>query len=221
MTLSPHRVRPAIAVFVALTGALAANIFYMQPGARSLAGLGEHGPVPAWSLQLATGSTSRPAALDGEGPVDRAEVTRAVQRELNVQGYEAGAVDGIAGLVTRAAIMAYEADRGLALTGEPDAGLLKRLVLGASKDAPAQSKGRPTQEPGPQAEMVIKAVQRALDSQGLDPGPVDGRLTGQTVKAIRAFEAAQKLPETGRISGPLLARIGRLAGQQGSQTQAW
>ncbi len=33
-------------------------------------------------------------------------LTRAIQRELKAKGYEAGAVDGVAGLVTRAAIMA-------------------------------------------------------------------------------------------------------------------
>ena len=44
--------------------------------------------------------------------VDRSDLTRAIQRELKAKGYEAGAVDGVIGLVTRGAIMAYESDAG-------------------------------------------------------------------------------------------------------------
>lgn len=217
--MTPYWVRPGIAAFVLLSGGLAANLLYLQPAARTVAGAGGQGPIPAWSLQLTTGSTgpARPQTREGGG--DRAELTRAVQRELRAKGYEAGAVDGMAGLVTRAAIMAYEADRGLPLTGEPDETLLKRLVLGAEGEAPPPAGGA-SGDPGPEAEIVIKAVQRGLESIGLKPGAIDGRLNANTVKAIRAFEAAQKMPESGRISGALVARLARVAGQ-GTLTQTW
>jgi peptidoglycan hydrolase-like protein with peptidoglycan-binding domain len=42
----------------------------------------------------------------------------AVQQQLALQGYYRGAVDGIEGPRTRAAVRAYEADHGLAVTGD-------------------------------------------------------------------------------------------------------
>lgn len=42
----------------------------------------------------------------------------AVQQQLAAQGYYTGAVDGINGPRTRAAVRAYEADHGLAVTGD-------------------------------------------------------------------------------------------------------
>ena len=49
-------------------------------------------------------------------------MTRAVQRELQIRGYETGARDGVAGVMTRGAIMAYEHDHGLAADGAPQPG---------------------------------------------------------------------------------------------------
>jgi peptidoglycan hydrolase-like protein with peptidoglycan-binding domain len=117
-------------------------------------------------------------------------------------------VDGIPGLVTRAAIMAYESDRGLPLTGEPGQSLLQNIVLGTDAGAGQASRV----EPGPQAQAVIKAVQRSLAGLGFAPGPINGRLGDETARAIRKFEAAQGMKESGRISGPLIARLTRLAG---------
>ena len=211
--MTPYWVRPGLAAFALLCGGLAANLLYLQQGTRTVA----QGPAPAWSLQLTTGSTGPARTEEREGGGDRTELTRAIQRELRAKGYEAGTVDGVAGLVTRAAIMAYEADRGFPLTGEPDEALLKRLVLGTEGAAP--SAGGAPSATGPEAERVIRAVQRGLGSIGLRPGAIDGRLSAETVKAIRAFEMAQKLPESGRISGSLVARLARVAGQ-GTLTEA-
>ena len=63
-----------------------------------------------------------PAPPSSETP----ETIRAIQRELQARGYEAGAADGVPRLVTRAAIMAYEHDNGLPLStdvpGYPETG---------------------------------------------------------------------------------------------------
>jgi localization factor PodJL len=55
-------------------------------------------------------------------------------------------------------------------------------------------------------------VQRFLAKLGYKPGTATGKMTAETAHAIRAFEADQALPESGRVSGPLIARLGRLAG---------
>ena len=50
---------------------------------------------------------------------------------------------------------------------------------------------------------------------GLDykPGNAAPSLTAETRRAILAFEAAQNLPETGRISAPLVSRLMKLQAQ--------
>ncbi|HKK31307.1 MAG TPA: peptidoglycan-binding domain-containing protein [Alphaproteobacteria bacterium] len=50
-----------------------------------------------------------------------------IQRALSREGYDAGSPDGILGPRTRAAIQAFQMDRGLQVTGEPSADLLAAL----------------------------------------------------------------------------------------------
>ncbi len=157
-----------------------------------------------------TTATVQPAAdllPAGDGP----ETVRAVQRELQARGYEAGTADGVPGLITRAAVLAYEYDHGLPMTGEPSEKLLKKILLGESQ--PAATPGSAGLERSSQAEQVIRTVQQSLANAGYAVGKSDGRLGEETVRAIREFEMDQGLPETGRISGQLVARLARLAGQ--------
>jgi hypothetical protein len=53
-----------------------------------------------------------------------------VQRELRSRGYYRGAIDGDIGPGSRAAIRAYQADRGLSVTGRIDSRLLRSLGIG-------------------------------------------------------------------------------------------
>ena len=55
------------------------------------------------------------------------ETVQAIQRKLNELGYEAGNVDGLMGPGTRAAITAFQQDKGLASTGVADQALLLQL----------------------------------------------------------------------------------------------
>lgn len=155
------------------------------------------------------GTTVEQQSPGSEGP----ETIRAVQRELQARGYEAGTVDGVPGLITRAAILAYEYDHGLPMTGEASERLLKQILLGELQ--PSATPGAPTgsAEHSPQAEQVIRTVQQSLANAGYAVGKPDGRMGEETVRAIREFETDQGLPETGRVSGQLVARLARLAGQ--------
>lgn len=223
--MTPTSVRLGVLAFTLLTGALATNMLILQPPGRQVAGL-ESAHHPA-SVETARAPQAAPPAAAPNAVVpplaletgavrpltetaDASGLTRAIQRELKAQGYETGAVDGVPGLVTRGAIMAYESDANLPLTGEPRHALLQHIVLGSAEIAPVD-RTRPT-APGPEAEAVIRAVQRAFRQLGYMTTVPNGRLNDETRRAIRKFETERSLRETGRISGELLARLATLAG---------
>ncbi len=153
-----------------------------------------------------------------EPGMNMADIIRGVQRELNARGYEAGPPDGVAGLVTRAAIMAYEHDYGLSITARPNEALLSRIVLGSS--APPGTVVAQDTRLTADAESIVKAVKQMLGDLGYQAGKVDGNITPQLRRAIRQFEIDQKLPESARISGPLVSRLARLQGASANKAPA-
>lgn len=78
-----------------------------------------------------TGSLSAPAPARPAAD----ETVRAVQRKLNELGYSAGPADGLMGRGTRAAIIAFQQDRGLAATGVADQTLLLQLQRAPSRSS--------------------------------------------------------------------------------------
>ncbi len=151
------------------------------------------------------------AALPGiDAGEARRATARAVQSELGRRGYEPGPADGTPGLVTRAAVMAYEHDQGLPLTADASPEVLAHLRHGTS--APGAAIGYDMREPHSigHAEQVIRAVQSQLGQLGYFASPPDGTQSEETVRAIREFEMDQGLVPSGRISGQLVARLIKL-----------
>jgi peptidoglycan hydrolase-like protein with peptidoglycan-binding domain len=151
------------------------------------------------------------AAPKADPSVNMVELTRAVQRELNARGYEAGPTDGSAGLVTRAAIFAYEYDNDLLLTAMPSEPLLRQIILGSS--SLSSNGGRTGKAITADGQRLVRSVKQQLTALDYQPGKVDGTLTPELARTIRKFEADQKLKQSGRISGPLMSRLIRLEGQ--------
>ena len=223
----PRRVTLSLLSFLVLSAGVVTNVFLMQT--RGPASSARVSDADAWNIaaieaaEFDTGSigaagdgktpdgvslkatAAREAPPKAAGPV---EITRAVQRELQIRGYETGGHDGIVGVMTRGAILAYEHDHGLPLTAKPSEPLLKAIILGEGGKAGAKSGRAETAE----AQDTIRNVQRSLLKLGYKPGSVSGKPSLETARAIRAFEGDQALPETGRVSGPLIARLSRLAG---------
>ena len=162
-------------------------------------------PEPVKSTQALKVRMVRVATI-GEPPPEAvdADTVRAVQNELNRRGYGPVAADGVMRPAARAAIMAFEHEHRLALTGEASQELLKNLVIGVP--VPAETTGPPTVASA-HAQAVIRDVQRLLSSRGYRPGAVDGRLSTETVAALRAFEADQGMVPKGRISVAVLERL--------------
>ena len=50
-----------------------------------------------------------------------------LQKRLTAAGFDTEGTDGVIGAKTKAAISAYEASRGLPVTGEPSLALLRQL----------------------------------------------------------------------------------------------
>ena len=215
----------ASATFLLLTVSVAVNLFALQEqrGDRAVetSAIGTPAPQPAAGWEMSNG-TVEPAPANGSAAAPQVQiaavqtngmpdVVRGIQSELNARGYAAGSPDGVAGLVTRAAIMAYEHDYGLPLTAGATQDLLSRIVLGSS--APSPANGVASRTAGQEADAVIRTVKQQLTARGYAVGKIDGNESDQLARAIREFEIDQKLPESGRISGPLVSRLTRLQTQ--------
>jgi peptidoglycan hydrolase-like protein with peptidoglycan-binding domain len=226
-----RRLRFGFGVFFALVGLFGANLLAFQNGASKFASKrivfpgseaseGQAAPpagvtvaAPALDLRPALPAAT-PLAQAGvtTGSVSEPDLVRAIQRELQVLGYAAGGVDGVAGLTTRAAIMAFEWDEGLPLTAEPGQKTLQTLLLGSGRGGAAGASA--AVPPAPDAAQVIRSVQQGLAALGVGNLRVTGTLTAETQRSIRLFEVREGLPETGRVSGSLAARIVRLTGEK-------
>jgi peptidoglycan hydrolase-like protein with peptidoglycan-binding domain len=213
-----------------VTISVAANmIAFQDKGQGSIIETGGLGARTAWvdgpGLNLGSAVTvpvaaqppapfTRVSANDTED-ISSAEITRGIQRELNSRGYEAGQPDGVAGLVTRAAIFAYEYDNDLVLSGKPSDPLLSQIVLGSSSLTP--NGARPGKRTTADGEALVRTVKQQLSALGYKTGAEDAGLTPEFARAIREFEKDQKLKESGRISGPVMSRLIRL--QNGSKSR--
>jgi hypothetical protein len=65
----------------------------------------------------------------------------------------------------------------------------------------------------------VKQVQEALKAQGHDPGPIDGVMGPQTQEALRAYQRAQNITETGRLDPETSEKLGVSGGMNRSQTR--
>jgi len=180
--------------------------------------LGPTSPGPGAPPQPAEGVPPPGPLTEGDVTSNKTEVTKGVQRELNNINYEPGPADGILGLVTRAAIFAYEYDNGLVLTGQPSDQLLSQLILGSS--SLQQSAARPGKTMTPDGESLVRTVKQQLSALGYQVGVPGATLTPEFARAIREFETDQKLKISGRISGPMESRLLRLQSEPKARREA-
>ena len=146
---------------------------------------------------------------DTTSPRDRKlPLVKEVQSRLIDLGYWPGQPDGIVGPTTKAAIMAYELDKGFEQTGIADAALLR--VLKGEAALPARSSE--PKELAKNSQELILALQKALTKLGYNTGQADGIIGPLTRKRIRAFERDHKLQVTGRISGRLVEALHKALG---------
>ena len=154
-------------------------------------------------LDKLVGAEPQPPEVAPLPAASSAGLVRDVQGALAARGYEPGPADGEAGPITRAAILAFEHDYGLAATAEASEALLAAL---RTQGQPV-SGGARWQKPTDTASGLLRTVQQQLIATGYLKGQPSGVPDAATMAAIRAFETAHRLAPTGRVSAPLMARL--------------
>jgi len=66
----------------------------------------------------------------------------------------------------------------------------------------------------------VKAAQEALRQKGFDPGPTDGMMGPKTQAALKDFQRAERINETGRLDAETMAKLGVPAGADAASPAA-
>jgi peptidoglycan hydrolase-like protein with peptidoglycan-binding domain len=226
MSLFPARL--VFLAFIGLTGGIIYNALYLQD-LHSAAGPSAI-VTPEAASQPASHELNNDAAPHGavsQAPPREQQVpdqlVKAVQRELNARGYNAGPADGKLRAETRSAISSFEKDHGLTVTGMPADDLLRAILLGDAVKSGAVTGTLAPQNPdatSAKGSAAVKAVQQILADLGYAPGPIDGAIGSATERAISAFQRDRKIAVSGRISAELLGEIKRVTGRDLAEASA-
>ena len=126
------------------------------------------------------------------------DYTAALQQSLSDAGHYQGAVDGIYGPTTVAAVEALQSAHGLPTTGTVD----KATAAALTGDLAAQG-GVAAQ----QALASTAAVQQTLKLAGFWDGPVDGEWTPALTEALETFQTELGVKPTGTVDAATVAAV--------------
>lgn len=192
------RLHLGFVLFAALSGAATANVFNQAPPPS-----GASRSEPAQPVVQAMTVGERAAAVDPA-------TARGVRRELELRGYLPRTATDISPIVLQAAILAFEYDQGLPLRAEASDGLLQALILGDG--------GTSARDHVPQTRAAREVVDKALSSLaalGYVRAGAGQANPADLAAAIRGFERAERMVETGRVSAPLMIALSRSLSRKG------
>ena len=130
----------------------------------------------------------------------------ALQRELGRHGYADQLQAQANGL--RLAVLAYEFDNGMPLTGEPTEALLKLVLFGLDQAPRGAFADRAEANP-----RLVVEIQKALLGLGFFRGALSGRMDVWTSEAVKDFERHRGLRLTGRLTEATLLELVSYSGQ--------
>jgi len=205
--MTRFQARLSLFAVAAIFVATASNALFLQDRARLL-----NSSLPSTAVSLtqlpadkaAPDTANVPDLLEQDPRAPRLHV--ALQRELARRGYSNQLQARPNGL--RLAILAYEFDNGLPLTGEPTEALLKRVLF----DGNQGPRGSFTDRAELNTKLVMEA-QRTLAGLGFFRGTFSGRIDVWTSNAIRDFERHRGIPLTGRLTDQTLLELISYSGQ--------
>lgn len=190
----------------------------LAPALAELAGDGapEAASAPE-QTQSVVASVEPPAPAAAAAPDPARERIVTIQRELARLGLYSGAIDGIIGSRTRAAISRYQAAAGLAVNGEASDEVVRLLTAptppadlgpGASVRPPPLDIAAIERDNAVAEEAErYRRVQQALNKIGYGPLSVDGKGGAETVSAIRRFQLDSGLAIDGAPSDAVISRL--------------
>ena len=212
--MEPQQARLTFAAFMALASIIVFNALYLQKDA----GFSVRADQARTALEqkaedLLSVSSSR-RSFKGN------KLHAAIRRELSQRNYFPGSsiarLDGRLDAMTMGAIMAYQYDNGLPVTGMATNELLKTFLFGVDKAAHRFGKA-PVMSA--QTRQLVAEVQGILSAKGHYSGKIDGIFKEQTIEAVKRFERLAGLPVSGRISGLLVQELTRATGVAFSASQ--
>ena len=169
------------------------------------------------SAATAVSNSTETLELGSEG----SEVKR-LQQKLKDLGYLSGSVDGKFGIVTEAAVIAFQKNNNLTADGKAGTATLNKLYSGTAKPSSGTqaslddnnsgrdtsdiaSTGYITLESGSTGEQVTK-LQKRLKELGYYNGKVDGSYGEGTMASVMAFQLRNNLTVDGK-AGPATQRV--------------
>ena len=141
----------------------------------------------AWSKLLADAGCLTDAQ-QAEAVKQVTAYTVELQTDLATAGYYSGAVDGIYGPLTLAAVEQLQTDAGLPVTGLVD-----------------QATGLALEKKLAKASLQTAALQSILKLTGYYTGPVDGKWTPELTDSLKQFQTASGLEPTGVVDAATMA----------------
>ncbi|MHA1189235.1 MAG: peptidoglycan-binding domain-containing protein [Alphaproteobacteria bacterium] len=193
--------------FGLIAAGIIANSLFVQTGRH---------PAPFFQ----TRALPEPAAATVSGPsIGERALTAAVQEKLRALNYYSGAIDGLTGPETRAAIVAYRTRIGIGGGDRPSAVLLEALSRLPLANEQPLVRYRPAILPDPRpamsselrsderADPAVLSVQNALARAAYGPLTADGIMGNETGDAIRRFQLDNGLALTGVIDDLLIRRM--------------
>jgi peptidoglycan hydrolase-like protein with peptidoglycan-binding domain len=147
----------------------------------------------------------------------RAEIITDIQRELSRRGFYQGAVDGLWGGQTDAALHDFAQASGAKMTFDANEDVLRAISASKTfKKSGATPVPAPRQDPiaellAPTARVL--AVQRALSDFGYGQIKPTGVVGPDTADAIGKFERSHGMPVTGQLSTQLVNALSSMTGR--------
>ncbi len=149
------------------------------------------------------------------GEIRADDLIRSVQKKLHALGFYKGKVDGSPGSMTNAAIRRFQIAQNLKVTGELNHQTLAKLGLEGRALAPDYTAigrffaGGPfaRAEANSQVETLRK-IQGILAAAGFYAGPHNGMPSATLVAALKEWQSAQGLSQSGRMDSATAAKLG-------------
>ena len=121
-----------------------------------------------------------------------------LQQLLTSHGFSPGNIDGIFGPRTEAAVIAFQQSRGLLVDGIVGVQTWTALGVNCGSTPPPPGQPCPTLRMGSRG-AAVREVQQLLNSQGFNPGPIDGIFGPRTQNAVIAFQRSRGLVQDGIV----------------------